>query len=486
VLEGVLSASVVSLTSIARLKGPVRPQAPSPSCPSQAGGAVDPRVADHPCYSEEAHHYFARMHVAVAPACNIQCNYCNRKYDCANESRPGVVSEKLTVEQGLAKVMAVAASVPQMSVVGIAGPGDSLAGASAPKTIALFEAVRERLPDVKLCLSTNGLALADHVEHLQALGIDHITVTVNAVDAKVGEKIYPWIFWQGKRLTGLEAAQTLLERQLLGIDLAVKAGMLVKINSVLIPGINDQHLPEVHRAVRARGVFLHNIMPLISNPEHGTAFGLSGQPAPTNAELESVQQACGIDAKLMRHCRQCRADAVGMLGEDRGQEFTQDQVAAVTEVDGEARDLYRQVVARERADRKAAAERASTGLTQMAAGPKRRVAVCTKGGGRINEHFGHAREFRVYDVDAKGLSFVGVRRADNYCQGGWGEEDHMEAILKALDGCQAVLVSKIGRCPKDDLAKAGIEAVVSFALAYIEEGVSGWYAGQTSLEKITA
>ncbi len=42
------------------------------------------KVQDHPCYSEEAHHYFARMHVAVAPACNIQCNYCNRKYDCAN------------------------------------------------------------------------------------------------------------------------------------------------------------------------------------------------------------------------------------------------------------------------------------------------------------------------------------------------------------------------------------------------------------------
>ena len=38
------------------------------------------------------------MHVAVAPACNIQCNYCNRKYDCANESRPGVVSERLTPE----------------------------------------------------------------------------------------------------------------------------------------------------------------------------------------------------------------------------------------------------------------------------------------------------------------------------------------------------------------------------------------------------
>jgi nitrogen fixation protein NifB len=485
VVEDAVSGSVVSLTSITRLKGPARPQAAPSACPS-SGGGVDARVADHPCYSEEAHHYFARMHVAVAPACNIQCNYCNRKYDCANESRPGVVSEKLSVEQGLAKVMAVAAEVPQMSVVGIAGPGDSLAGASAPKTFALFAAVRERLPDVKLCLSTNGLALADHIDRLKALGIDHVTVTMNAVDPSVGEKIYPWIFWQGKRLTGREAAQTLLDRQLLGIELAVKAGMLVKVNSVLIPGINDHHLPLVHQAVKERGVFLHNIMPLISNPEHGTVFGLSGQRAPTNAELEAVQAACGIDAKLMRHCRQCRADAVGMLGEDRGQEFTQDKVAAVSDVDREARALYRQVVAKERADREQAARRAGEGLSHMATGPKRRVAVCTKGGGRINEHFGHAREFRIYDVDARGMSFVGVRRADNYCQGGWGEEDHMDAILKALEGCQAVLVSKIGRCPKDQLQQAGIEAVDAFALAYIEEGLAGWYAKQSQMNKITA
>ena len=82
-------------------------------------------MKDHPCYSEEAHHYFARMHVAVAPACNIQCNYCNRKYDCANESRPGVVSEKLTPDQAARKVIAVANAVPQLSVLGIAGPGDA-------------------------------------------------------------------------------------------------------------------------------------------------------------------------------------------------------------------------------------------------------------------------------------------------------------------------------------------------------------------------
>ena len=102
------------------------------SCGSAAGQGDLPteiweKVKNHPCYSEEAHHYFARMHVAVAPACNIQCNYCNRKYDCANESRPGVVSEQLTPEQAVKKVLAVAATIPQMTVLGIAGPGDPLA-----------------------------------------------------------------------------------------------------------------------------------------------------------------------------------------------------------------------------------------------------------------------------------------------------------------------------------------------------------------------
>ncbi|MES9846751.1 MAG: nitrogenase cofactor biosynthesis protein NifB, partial [Candidatus Sedimenticola sp. 6PFRAG5] len=74
------------------------------------------KVKDHPCYSEDAHHHFARMHVAVAPACNIQCHYCNRKYDCSNESRPGVVSELLNPDQAVKKVMAVAANIPQMTV----------------------------------------------------------------------------------------------------------------------------------------------------------------------------------------------------------------------------------------------------------------------------------------------------------------------------------------------------------------------------------
>ncbi|MBI4986952.1 MAG: radical SAM protein, partial [Rhodocyclales bacterium] len=162
--------------------------------------AIRRKVLDHPCYSEEAHHYFARMHAAVAPACNIQCHYCNRKYDCANESRPGVVSELLTPEQAAKKALAVAAHIPQMSVLGIAGPGDPLANPEL--TFATFRLLAQHAPDIKLCVSTNGLALPENVDELARHNIDHVTITINCIDPDVGAQIYPWIFWKNRRVRG--------------------------------------------------------------------------------------------------------------------------------------------------------------------------------------------------------------------------------------------------------------------------------------------
>ncbi|HEX3029635.1 MAG TPA: nitrogenase component 1, partial [Clostridia bacterium] len=68
--------------------------------------AIDEKTASHPCFSGGACQN-ARMHIPVAPACNISCNYCNRKYDCQNESRPGVTSEVLTPAAALEKFLRV-------------------------------------------------------------------------------------------------------------------------------------------------------------------------------------------------------------------------------------------------------------------------------------------------------------------------------------------------------------------------------------------
>jgi len=449
------------------------------SCGSGAGANDLPpeiwaKVKNHPCYSEEAHHHYARMHVAVAPACNIQCNYCNRKYDCANESRPGVVSEKLTPEQAAKKVLAVASAIPQMTVLGIAGPGDPLA--NPEKTFRTFELISKAAPDIKLCLSTNGLALPDHVDTIAKYKVDHVTITINMVDADIGRHIYPWIFWKHKRYTGREAAQLLTERQLLGLEMLTKRGILCKVNSVMIPGINDRHLVEVNRAVKSRGAFLHNIMPLISAPEHGTVFGLGGQRGPTAQELKALQDGCAGEMNMMRHCRQCRADAVGLLGEDRSAEFSTDKVMAMeVQYDADTRRAYQERIEGDRMALAAARQDELAALAGENSDIKVLVAVATKGSGLINEHFGHAKEFQVYELSASGAKFVGHRRVDLYCQGGYGEEDSLGTIVRAINDCHAVFVAKIGGCPKAELHQAGIDPVDRYAGEFIGKAAVQWF-----------
>jgi nitrogen fixation protein NifB len=458
------------------------------------------KVHDHPCFSEDAHHHYARMHVAVAPACNIQCHYCNRKYDCSNESRPGVVSELLTPEQAVKKTLAVAAAIPQMTVLGIAGPGDPLA--NPERTLATFRELSEKAPDIKLCVSTNGLALPELVDEICQHNIDHVTITINCVDPEIGAKIYPWIFWKNRRVKGVKAARILIEQQQKGLQMLCDRGVLVKVNSVMIPGVNDAHLKEVSRVVKAKGAFLHNVMPLIAEPEHGTFYGLMGQRGPTNDELQALQEECAGDMAMMRHCRQCRADAVGMLGEDRGAEFTLDKIEQM-DIDyavamQRRAEVHATIEANRKANREANREakheqRSETfvSLSSLKLGshkappqPARAetrpvlMAVATEGSGIINQHFGHAREFLIYQASATDVRFIGARKVDLYCSGGdtcGDAETALAKTIRTLSGCEAVLCSKIGYEPWGELEAAGITPNGEHAMEPIESAVAAVY-----------
>jgi len=443
------------------------------------------KVHNHPCYSEQAHHHFARMHVAVAPACNIQCNYCNRKYDCANESRPGVVSELLTPEQAIKKTLVVASEIPQMTVLGIAGPGDPLA--NPERTFQTFRALSETAPDIKLCVSTNGLSLPEHVEELSKHNIDHVTITINCLDPEIGAKIYPWIFWNNRRIKGVKAAKILIEQQQKGLEMLTEKGILVKVNSVMIPGVNDKHLAEVSKVVKAKGAFLHNIMPLIAEPEHGTYYGLMEQPGPTQAELKELQDACEGDMNMMRHCRQCRADAVGLLGEDRGSEFTLDKIEAM-EIDYSSAMEKRKVVhdniaaelARQEEEKAQGVQFVSLDSLRKTAKPKPKLrsvlmAVATQGSGVINQHFGHAKEFLIYEVASDNVKLIGHAKTELYCSGGGDScgdgETVLQKLIRSLEGCEVVLSAKIGYEPWDQLEAAGIIPNSEHAMEPIEEAL---------------
>jgi nitrogen fixation protein NifB len=179
---------------------------------------------------------------------------------------------------------------------------------------------------------------------------------------------------------------------------------------------------------------------------------------------------------MMRHCRQCRADAVGLLGEDRSAEFTTDKIMAMdVNYDLDSRKAYQAKVEEERVAKVAAKQEELATLAGEMSDIKLLTAVATKGSGLINEHFGHAKEFQVWELSTAGAKFVGHRRVDLYCQGGYGEEDSLETIIRAINDCHAVFVAKIGGCPKSDLIKAGIEPVDQFAHEFIEKSAITWF-----------
>ncbi len=96
------------------------------------------------------------------------------------------------------------------------------------------------------------------------------------------------------------------------------------------------------------------------------------------------------------------------------------------------------------------------------ASPKVLVAVATKGGGLVNQHFGLAKEFMIYEVDANDAKFVSHRKVADYCQGGYGEEAALEGIIGTIADCAAVLTSKVGPCPQKELKKAGLQVIEAY------------------------
>ena len=74
-----------------------------------------------------------------------------------------------------------------------------------------------------------------------------------------------------------------------------------------------------------------------------------------------------------------------------------------------------------------------------------KVAVATSDGFTVNEHFGHAKFFRVYDINQSGYDFIEVRDAVAACQHRLGHDTtRFDKIIELLSDCDALLVQKIG------------------------------------------
>ena len=259
----------------------------------------------HPCFAYGAPNNKGRVHLPVSPGCNLLCRFCQRDVneDYGLDNRPGVSGGVITPDEAVEVLRRAIELCPQITVAGIAGPGDTLA---TPFALETFRKIRREFPDILCCMSTNGLLLDKKAGEVVDAGVDTLTVTVNAVDPDILERINGGIVWEGRLLTGRKAAEILIENQLRGIEKVAKAGITVKVNTVLIPEINAPHIPEIAEAVAARGAQLYNIIPLIPQNE------LDWCTRPDCALIDRTRQRCERYIRVFRHCQHCRADAAGI------------------------------------------------------------------------------------------------------------------------------------------------------------------------------
>jgi nitrogen fixation protein NifB len=276
----------------------------------QAGICAKRAVYDHPCFYGSAKARWGRVHLPVAPGCNIQCNFCNRLYDCANESRPAVTRQILEPGSILDYLDLLLRRTSDISVVGIAGPGDPLC--EPERTLETVRAVHSAYPGLLLCISTNGLNLTEHIEDLAEAGVTHVTVTINAVDPIVGQQIYSWVRMKKATYRGIEAAELLLSRQREAIEKLKARDFIVKINTVVVPGVNADHIEAIAEEVASLGADVMNCIPMIPVPN--TPFEHLGEPG--DDEMDRIRNFASLHIPQMYHCRRCRADAVGLLCSD--------------------------------------------------------------------------------------------------------------------------------------------------------------------------
>lgn len=262
---------------------------------------------NHPCFYSESKGRFGRIHLPVAPSCNIQCVYCRRDHDCPHENRPGVTSGVISPEEALDRLEHVLKEMPFISVAGIAGPGDAFC--EPELTLETFDRIRRKGLKIALCVSSNGLNLHDYVQPLLELKVQFATVTINTIDPGIGTFLYKKVKTDYGEITGREASEWLIDKQIEAVSSLKAARFIVKVNSVIVPGVNDHHIPFLSKRMHGLGVDLMNLIPLIPLPGTDTAELASPHPA----VMKKLRKLAGQYVPQMHHCRRCRSDAAGLL-----------------------------------------------------------------------------------------------------------------------------------------------------------------------------
>lgn len=180
------------------------------------------------------------LRVSLTDRCNLRCSYCMPAEGIA----PGPRDAMLTADE-VVRLVRVGVERLGITAVRFTG-GEPLLRPDLAEIIAATATLHPR-PDI--ALTTNAIGLAERVGALAAAGLDRVNISLDSLDPTVYAEI---------------TRRPLLARALEGIEAARAAGIGVKINSVLVPGVNDGEAADLVEWALGLGVELRFIeqMPL--------------------------------------------------------------------------------------------------------------------------------------------------------------------------------------------------------------------------------
>jgi nitrogen fixation protein NifB len=232
----------------------------------------------------------------------------------------------------------------------------------------------------------------------------------------------------------------MIEKQLQAIRWIKQYGMIAKINSIIVPGVNDEHIPEIAKTVSAMGADIMNCIPLL--PTKDTAFEHLNEP---DAKMRfALRLKCGDYVNQMTHCARCRADAIGKLSEPMGEDILElIQSCARLPINPKEKRPY--------------------------------VAVATREGMLVNQHLGEAREFTIFGIDPEDEEeFIEIETRPAPAPG--GRDNRWGALSETLKDCRAILVNAAGSSPKIALTQGGVQVIEMAGM--IDDGLSHIFHAQ--------
>ncbi|ASU41202.1 GTP 3',8-cyclase MoaA [Herbaspirillum sp. meg3] len=184
------------------------------------------------------------LRISVTDRCNFRCTYCMPK-EIFDKDYPYLNSSSMLSFEEIERVarIAIKLGVTQLRLTG----GEPLLRKNLEQLVAsLSQLNTENGERIRLAMTTNGSLLEKKASILRQVGLDRITVSLDAID----EQVF-------RRMNDVDFSVNAVLR---GIDAALAAGLApVKVNVVVKRGYNDDQILPLIEHFRGSGVILRFI-----------------------------------------------------------------------------------------------------------------------------------------------------------------------------------------------------------------------------------